>query len=98
MRPGVDVISRALPLPRSAPTDTGPGFLLGNTSLGPDIGLVRSLTEYEAIFGTRTGSELAYDAADAFFREGGNILNVARTNPGTTRAAPAKADLEAVPD
>jgi len=55
MRPGVDVTSRAEPLPRSAPTDTGPGFLIGNTATGltpppPDVKLVRSLTEYIAVF------------------------------------------------
>src|SRR5215831_946566 len=92
MRPGVDVISRALPLPRSAPTDTGVGFLIGATATGvtpapPDVALVQSLTEYEDVFGARSGGDLAYDGAEAFFREGGNKLYVSRTNPGTTLAA-----------
>lgn len=82
MRPGVEVISRAQPLPRSAPTDTGVGFLIGATASGPDFKLVHSLTEYEAVFGARTGNTEAYDAADAYFREGGAKLVVSRLNPG----------------
>jgi len=80
MRPGVDVISRALPLPRSAPTDTGVGFLLGATGQGPAYQLVQSLTEYVAVFGDRQGGSDAYDGAEAFFREGGAKLYVAPTN------------------
>jgi len=98
MRPGVDVISRALPLPRSAPTDTGVGFLLGNTAVGvtpapPDVALVQSLTEYESIFGDRQGGDLAWDGAEAYFREGGNRLYVARTNAGTTLSLADQPDL-----
>lgn len=98
MRPGVDVISRALPPPRSAPTDTGVAFIVGATATGitpapPDVALVRSLTEFVAVFGDRgTGPEQAtYDAADVYFQEGGAKLYVSRTNPGTTReTAPAE--------
>jgi hypothetical protein len=96
MRPGVDVISRALPPPRSAPTDTGVAFVVGATATGiipapPAVALVRSLTEYVAVFGDRgTGTgQATYDAADVFFREGGNQLYVSRTNPGTTTAEAA---------
>jgi hypothetical protein len=96
VRPGVDVISRALPPPRSAPTDTGVAFVVGDTATGitpapPDVGLVRSLTEYVATFGDRgTGTgQATYDAADVYFREGGNQLYVSRTNPGTVVAAAA---------
>src|SRR5262245_58902077 len=107
-RPGVDVISRSLPPPRSAPTDTGVGFVVGATAIGvtpapPQYKLVRSLTEYESVFGARgTGPEqTTYDAADVFFREGGNQLYVSRTNPGTAFEAPAfvvpsRAELEAL--
>ncbi len=98
MRPGVDVISRALPLPRSAPTDTGACFMLGATTSGPDFALVRSLTEYEAIFGTRTGSEAAYDAAEAYFREGGYKLTVSRTNAPTAPLAAVSDTLPEVPE
>jgi len=100
MRPGVDVISRALPPPRSAPTDTGVAFVVGDTGLGDDpYLLVHSMTEYEANLGPRDGGPATYDWADVYFREGGSQLYVARTNPevdGGTQAAPTGADLEAM--
>jgi len=96
MRPGVDVISRALPPPRSAPTDTGVAFVLGATATGitpapPNVALVRSLTEYVSTFGDRgTGTgQATYDAADVYFQEGGSKLYVSRLNPGTTFEAAA---------
>jgi hypothetical protein len=64
--------------------------VIGATAVGitpepPDVALVRSLTEYVAVFGDRgAGPEQAtYDAADVYFREGGAKLYVARTNPQT---------------
>jgi hypothetical protein len=102
MRPGVDVISRALPPPRSAPTDTGVAFVIGATATGvtpapPNVALVRSLTEYVATFGDRgTGPEqTTYDAAEVYFQEGGAKLYVSRTNPGT---AVASAPFEVPPE
>jgi hypothetical protein len=82
MRPGVDVISRALPPPRSAPTDTGVAFIVGATvTTNISYKLVHSMTEYVAVFGARTGvGNACYDAADAYFQEGGNQLYVAPTN------------------
>ena len=106
MRPGVDVISRALPPPRSAPTDTAVAFVVGDTEAGitpapPDVALVRSLTEYVATFGDRGSGvgHATYDAAEAYFQEGGGKLYVSRTNPATTMSASssrrgAKADEE----
>jgi hypothetical protein len=106
MRPGVDVISRALPPPRSAPTDTGVAFIIGATPPGvtpapPDVELVRSMTEFVATFGDRSavaGEQATYDAADAYFHEGGAKLYVARSNPGTmvtlSSALPAHDELE----
>jgi hypothetical protein len=83
MRPGVDVISRALPPPRSAPTDTGVCFIVGATTT-TDVAYdeVHSLTEYVAVFGDRgtaAPEQATYDAADAYFREGGSKLIVAPT-------------------
>lgn len=81
MRPGVDVISRALPAPRSAPTDTGVAFVVGPTATSDEpYALVHSLTEFVAVFGARAGGEVTYDAADVYFREGGSKLYVAPTN------------------
>jgi hypothetical protein len=39
------------------------------------------MTEFVAAFGDRTGAgQVTYDAADAYFREGGSKLIVAPTN------------------
>lgn len=89
MRPGVEIISRAQPLPRSAPTDVGAAFMVGATETGDAVKLVRSMTEYVAEFGDRAGFTDAYDGADAFFREGGAKLTVARTNTTVLTAVPA---------
>lgn len=92
-RPGVEVISRAQPVPRSAPTDTGAAFMVGSTQKGAGYKLVRSMTDYVNEFGDRTGGTAAYDAAEAFFREGGSKLTVSRTNAGTaTTQAKTKSD------
>lgn len=100
MRPGVDVISRALPPPRSAPTDTGVAFVVGITGgAGTDpYALVHSMTEYEAVFGPRTGGPAVYDWADVYFREGGAKLYVARTDValgGTRSSRSSKSDADA---
>jgi hypothetical protein len=101
MRPGVDVISRAQPPPRSAPTDTGVAFVIGPTdtiTTGPS--LVHSMTEYTATFGARASvGQLTYDAADTYFREGGAKLYVSPTNATLLLTAQAQAspeDLEAM--
>ena len=99
MRPGVDVISRALPPPRSAPTDTGVAFVIGDTPQGPAIALVHSMTEYVSTFGDRgTPGDPTYDAADTYFREGGSKLYVAPTNAvtGFSVEATSADELEAM--
>lgn len=93
MRPGVDVISRAQPLPRSAPTDTGVAFMVGPTGTTLAYGLVRSLTDYTNSFGARQTNAPSYDAADAFFREGGAQLHVSSTTGTTLQLAPADLEL-----
>lgn len=76
-RPGVEILSRDTPVPRSAPTNTGVWFVIGQTLEGPiDPTPITSLTQYESTFGARTGAELLYDAVDAFFREGGSKVMV----------------------
>jgi hypothetical protein len=94
-RPGVDVISQALPVSPTVPTNTGVGFVIGTTGVtptGPGHALVHSMTEYESTFGARTGQEVTYDAADVFFREGGSQLWVSSTT--STAAAAAEAEAE----
>jgi hypothetical protein len=79
-RPGVVVTSRADVPPRSAPTNAGMAFLVGATESGEAVKRVVSMTQYEAEFGQRAGFTDAYDAAEAFYREGGSALTVSRTN------------------
>src|SRR5262249_23559606 len=51
---------------------------------------------YENEFGTRQAGAAAYDAADVYFREGGSMLYVSRTNGTSTVAVQQSAadDLE----
>jgi phage tail sheath protein FI len=88
------VISRALPPPRSAPTDTGVCFIVGATSnTDTPYALVHSLTEFVDTFGARgTGTEqTTYDAADVYFREGGSQCYIGSTTAVGTLAAAADA-------
>jgi hypothetical protein len=75
-RPGVVVTSRADIPPRSAPTDAGMAFMVGVTAEGDGVALVTSFTQYTNTFGDRQGATDTYDAAEAFFREGGTKLTV----------------------
>lgn len=78
-RPGVEIRSRELTPPRSAPTDTGVWFVAGLTERGPlEPVEVSSMSLYERRFGQRTGFTALYDAAETFFREGGSRLVVSR--------------------
>src|SRR5215471_10994818 len=84
-RPGVDITSRAEPLPRSAPTDTGPLFLVGGTMTGPTGPTqVRSITDFQNIYGARTNGQLLYDCVEAYFREGGSVLWISAVIGTTT--------------
>ena len=72
-RPGWDVISRDAPIAPQIPTDVGVWFVAGETEKGPDVPtLVRSMSSYTSLFGTRVGGAVMYDALDAYFREGGS--------------------------
>lgn len=83
-RPGVVVTSRAEAPPRSAPTDAAMAFLVGATESGDPVAQVASMTQYINEFGDRPTFTDAYDAAEAFFREGGGALTVSRSNAGGT--------------
>jgi hypothetical protein len=79
VRPGVNIIQRSTPPVRSAPTDTGVWFVVGLTDAGPTSPtLIRSMADYERIFGQRTSYSVLYDALDVYFREGGNRAYVSR--------------------
>jgi len=97
VRPGVDVISRALPPPASAPTDTGVCFIVGaTTNTDTPYALVHSLTEFVDTFGDRGSgaSQATYDAVDVYFREGGSQCIVGST---TSTAVFGRADEEEAP-
>lgn len=72
-RPGTNVVVLdALP-PRSAPTTTDAAFFVGITEQGPTgPDLVTSLTDWHNRYGARVNYGSAYDAVEAYFREGGN--------------------------
>lgn len=80
VRPAVDVVLRSTPVPRSAPTDTGTSFVTGLTDKGPANvpTLVRSMADFERIFGLRQSYSLLYDSLDIYFREGGSEAYVSR--------------------
>lgn len=107
--PGVNVTTASTPAPRSVPTSTGPTFIALMAYKGPDSGLVtvndgiRSMTDYERVLGPRQSYSVAYDWAETYFREGGNLLYPARvvgpaavaaslnlTGTGTTLVVTAK--------
>lgn len=77
-RPGVLVTSRAEPPPRSAPTQAGMAFVLGQVATdGAAYKAISTLSQYEAEYGERTGDGVAlHDAVEVFLREGGTRLTV----------------------
>ena len=78
-RPGVSVIQRSTPPPRSAPTDTGLWHTVGLTDAGPITPqLIGSMADYERIYGQRVSYSVLYDALDVYFREGGSRAMVSR--------------------
>jgi phage tail sheath protein FI len=78
-RPGVDVSLLDTPSAISLPTDTGVGFMVGQTDRGPLTPVLsHSLSEWVATFGARQNYSPAYDAVEVFFREGGYALYTAR--------------------
>lgn len=76
---GTQIIARESAPPRSAPVDTGVWFVAGMTEKGSaGAVLVTSLTEFERQLGGRVSYGFLYDAAEAFFREGGGKMYVSR--------------------
>jgi hypothetical protein len=53
-------------------------FLVGVTETGADVKTVTSMLQYQTEFGVRAGFTDAYDAAEAYYQEGGAKLTVAR--------------------
>jgi phage tail sheath protein FI len=90
VRPGVNVTLRSTPPARSIPTDTGVLFAVGLTDMGPANRplAVRSMADFERLFGLRQSYSVLYDAIDVFFREGGNLAYISLVatakGPGAT--------------
>lgn len=79
VRPGISVVHRSTPPPRSSPTDTGVWFVTGLTDAGPLVPtLVQSMADYERLFGLRVSYSVLYDTLDTYFREGGARVYVSR--------------------
>lgn len=98
-RPGTTITRSETRPARSAPTSTGPGFIVGPTGTADaDAGGVRksikSLSEYATRFGSRAahvndgggGAPAMYDFAEFFFKERGSELFV---SPAVYHATPS---------
>ena len=79
-RPGVIFTESSAPASRGAPTDTSTLFVAGVTEYGPTnrAVLVRSIGDYQRIFGARVSYGTLYDYLDVAFREGLSRAYVAR--------------------
>lgn len=90
VRPGVNVTLRSTPPARSLPTDIGTFFAVGTSDLGPANTPVqiRSLADFERIFGLRQSYSVLYDAIDVFYREGGSTAYISRVvGPAAVKAS-----------
>jgi hypothetical protein len=77
--PGTTVTVRDTAPPRSAPTAADAWFVAGLTEKGPlTPNMVGSLDAFRALYGARQTYSILSDAVEAFFREGGTRLFVAR--------------------
>lgn len=80
-RPGTTLTRSESPPSRSAPTATGPAFLVGLTGKGTAADArdsVKSLSEFVTRFGARSYAPYLYDVVDIFFKEGGDECFISR--------------------
>ena len=94
-RPGVAVLSRASAPPAGAPTDTTVGFIVGEATQGPTDAAaeIQSLDQFTTVYGPRLATSNLYDGVEAFFREGGSRLYVARLADGAVVSSAALTGL-----
>ena len=81
VRPGVNIVARETPPPRSAPTDVGPAFMIGFTERGDTddvVKPVKSMDDFVRLFGNRVSYGMLYDAAEIYFKEGGSKIFISR--------------------
>jgi hypothetical protein len=91
-RPGTEITISDAAVIGGAILDTGQAFFVGTCARGPvDTYVVtHSLRDYERECGDRSGGALLYDAASAFYAEGGGTLYVSRaTGPAADTASGA---------
>lgn len=78
-RPGTTITIRETAPPRSAPTDTSVWFVTGITDKGPVVPTsIKSMTDYQLLYGNRVATGILYDVLDTFFREGGGQVYISR--------------------
>jgi len=94
-RPGTDVNILDDSTPGGPSLNTGQAFYTGVTASGDDtvVGEVHSLKQYVTEYGDRTGAIPMYDAANAFFQEGGGTLYVAKAATGDAAGVEAALPL-----
>jgi hypothetical protein len=79
VRPAVNVSLRSTPPTRTVPSDTSVWFVAGITEAGPTTPvLIRSMSDFGRVFGSRVTYSILYDALDHYFREGGSRAYVQR--------------------
>jgi phage tail sheath protein FI len=93
-RPGTRVLVQDTPPPRSSPADTGVMLIAGLTEKGPlapaSESPIQSLSDFIRVYGSRVSYGMVYDAAEAYFGEGGGSMYVSRV-VGTTPVAAFRA-------
>ena len=94
-RPGTDVVILDDATPGGPSLNTGQAFFTGVTESGASdaYGKVTSLKAYENGYGSRSGGVPMYDAAAAFFQEGGGVLYVASSATGDAAGVGSALDL-----
>src|SRR5215472_14199334 len=89
-RPGVEIALLEEPPARTPPTDTGVFFAVGPALKGPANApsFIRSMSEFETIYGTRVTYSYLWDAIDCYFKEGGSRAYISRVvGPAPVSAA-----------
>jgi hypothetical protein len=79
-RPGVEIALLEEPPARTPPIDTGVFFAVGPAQKGPTnaASFIRSMSEFESIYGDRMTYSYLWDAMDCYFKEGGSRAYIGR--------------------
>lgn len=88
MRPGVNVTTISSKPSVGYPSDTGKAYVVGLAEKGPTTAprLIKSMAEFERVFGKRTTYGYLWDFADVWFRLGGRDFYAIRVvGPAATK-------------